>query len=128
MSPDKVDFPVRVLIVDDEASYAKALSKRLEVRGLNTAVANSGREAIQTLRKQDFEVILLDLKMEDVDGLETLKVCKIMDPRLKVIILTGHGGEAEAKQSLKLGAFDYLVKPTELDDIIKSIRRAMAGR
>ncbi len=128
MSPEKVDFPVRVLIVDDEASYTKALSKRLEVRGVTTSVANSGRQAIQTLREQDFDVVLLDLKMEDVDGIETLKVCKIMDPRLKVIILTGHGGEAEAKQCLKLGAFDYLVKPSELDDIIKSIRRAMAGR
>jgi DNA-binding NtrC family response regulator len=128
MSPEKVDFPVRVLIVDDEVSYAKALSKRLEVRGLTTEIAHSGRAAIQTLRKQDFDVILLDLKMEDVDGIETLKVCKIMDPRLKIIILTGHGGEAEAQKSLKLGAFDYLVKPCDLEDIIKSIRRAVAGR
>lgn len=119
--------PVRVLIVDDEVSYAAALSKRLTVRGMETTKVNSGRRALQILREMDFDVVLLDLKMEDVDGLETLKVIKIMAPDLQVIILTGHGGEAEASLCLQLGAFDYLVKPCELEAVLKSIARAVEG-
>lgn len=116
--------PVRVLIVDDEVSYAQLLVKRMTLRGVEAKAVNSGREAVQTLRGADFDVALLDLKMENMDGIETLKVFRVLDPRMKVIILTGHGGEAEARQCMKLGAFDYLIKPCELDAIMRQIGKA----
>lgn len=127
-APRLFDAPVKILIVDDEASYANALAKRMKLRGLEPTTVNSGREAIQRLRGEDFHVALLDLKMEDVDGLETLKVFRIMDPHLKVIILTGHGGESEARQCMKLGAEDYLVKPCEFDTVLKKVVLAAEKR
>jgi len=116
--------PVRVLIVDDEVSYSQLLVKRMTLRGVEARAANSGGEAVRTLRGAEFDVALLDLKMENMDGIETLKMFRTLDPRMKVIILTGHGGEAEARQCLKLGAFDYLIKPCELDTIMSRIEKA----
>ena len=115
---------VRVLLIDDEVSYVSVLSKRMAKRNIEAVGVNSGKEAIQALREQEFDVALLDLKMEHMDGLEVLKVFQMIDPVLKVIILTGHGGEAEAREAMKLGAFDYLVKPCELNTIIKKIHLA----
>lgn len=116
--------PIRVLIVDDEVSYGAVLVKRLAVRKIEAAFRPSGREAIQLLRNMDFDVSLLDLKMEQMDGLEVLKVFGMLAPHMKVIIVTGHGGEAEAKAAIKGGAFDYLVKPCNLDDVVTAIERA----
>lgn len=126
--PRQFDAPIRILLVDDEVSYANALAKRMKLRGLEPTTVNSGREAIQRLRGDDFHVALLDLKMEDVDGIETLKVFRIMDPHLKVIILTGHGGEAEARQCMKLGAEDYLIKPCEFETVLKKVTKAADKR
>jgi len=120
----KESGPVRVLIVDDEVSYAQLLAKRMILRGVKATAVNSGREAVQTLRGNAFDAALLDLKMESMDGIETLKMFRVIDPRMKVIILTGHGGEAEARQCIKLGAFDYLVKPCELETIMSRIAKA----
>ncbi len=121
--PGEAD-PIRVLIVDDEVSYAQLLAKRMTLRGVAATAVNSGREAVQTLRGKTFDAALLDLKMESMDGIETLKMFRVIDPRMKVIILTGHGGEAEARQCIKLGAFDYLVKPCELETILSRIGKA----
>jgi DNA-binding response OmpR family regulator len=116
---------VRVLLVDDEEGYVHVLANRLSRRRFDVTKAFSGTEAIQTLRSQDFDVVVLDLKMEDMDGIEVLKVMKKMVPQIQVIMLTGHGSEKAAKEGLDLGAFDYLTKPCELEELIEKIRAAV---
>jgi DNA-binding response OmpR family regulator len=116
---------VRVLLVDDEEGYVHVMANRLRRRHINVSKAFSGTEAIQILRRQDFDVVVLDLKMEDMDGIEVLKVVKKMVPRIQVIMLTGHGSEKAAKEGMDLGAFDYLTKPCELEELIEKIRAAV---
>lgn len=115
---------IKLLLVDDEKGYTEVLSKRMGRREIDVAIALSGAEAIQTLRKRDFDVAVLDLKMEDMDGIEVLKIFKKMDPKMPVIMLTGHGSEKAAKEGMALGAFDYLTKPCELKELIKRIKEA----
>lgn len=118
--------PVKILLVDDEICYVEVLSNRLAKRNIMAAKAYSGTEAIQALRKQDFDVVVLDLKLEDMDGIEVLKILKKMDPEINVIMLTGHGSEQAAKDGIKEGAYDYLTKPCELNELIEKIREAHA--
>lgn len=119
---------IRLLLVDDEVEYLHVLSNRLGKRGMAVATANSGTLAIQTLRKQEFDVAVLDLKMEDMDGIEVLKVFKKMDPDLMVVMLTGHGSEKAAKEGIDFGAYDYLTKPCEIQDLVKKIQDAYRKR
>jgi DNA-binding NtrC family response regulator len=116
--------PIRLLLVDDERGYTEVLSKRMGRRKIDVVIALSGSAALQTLRKRDFEVAVLDLKMEDMDGIEVLKIFKKMDPTMPVIMLTGHGSEKAAREGMELGAFDYLTKPCELEELIKRIKEA----
>ena len=120
--------PIRLLIVDDEKDFVNILSKRIKRRNIDVAKAFSGAAAIQALRGQEFDVAVLDLKMEDMDGIEVLKMFKIMDPKLAVIMLTGHGSAEAAEQGIKLGAFDYLTKPCELKELLEKIMAAYAHR
>lgn len=118
---------IRLLLVDDEVGYIEVLSKRLTRRGFKVMTASSGAEAIRALRKSDFDVAVVDLKMEDMDGIEVLKVLKKMVPTLHVIILTGHGSERAAREGVAHGAFDYLIKPVGLDPLIVRICAAMSS-
>ncbi len=120
--------PVRLLLVDDEKDFVNILSKRIKRRNIDVAKAFSGAQAIQALRGQEFDVAVLDLKMEDMDGIEVLKMLKIMDPKLAVIMLTGHGSAEAAEQGIKLGAFDYLTKPCGLEELLEKIMEAYAHR
>jgi DNA-binding response OmpR family regulator len=117
----------RLLLVDDEVGYLEVLSKRLTHRGFDVTTASSGEEAIRALRKWEFDLAVVDLKMEDMDGIEVLKVLKRMDPALHVIILTGHGSERAARDGLAHGAFDYLIKPIGLDPLIARIHAALSS-
>ena len=120
--------PIRLLLVDDEKDFVNILSKRIKRRNIDVTKAFSGAEAIQALRAQEFDVAVLDLKMEEMDGIETLKVLKIMDPRLAVIMLTGHGSAEAAEQGIRMGAYDYLSKPCELEELLEKIMEAYAHR
>ncbi|MCK5835779.1 MAG: response regulator [Desulfobacula sp.] len=120
---DKEDI-INILLVDDEKGYVNVLTNRLSKRSILATKAFSGTEAIQILRKKDFHVVVLDLKMEDMDGIEVLKIMKKMAPELPVIILTGHGSQEAAREGISFGAFDYLTKPCELMDLIEKIRQA----
>ena len=120
--------PLRLLLVDDEKAFVDILSKRIKRRHIDVTKAYSGAEAIQALRDRQFDVAVLDLKMEDMDGIEVLKILKIMDPRLAVIMLTGHGSAEAAEQGIKMGAFDYLSKPYELESLMEKIMEAYAHR
>lgn len=119
---------IRLLIMDDETAYVDVLANRLGKRGIDAVKTFSGTEAIQTLRRQEFDVALLDLKMEDMDGIEVLKIFKKMDPDLAVIMITGHGSEEAAKQGIDSGAFDYLTKPCELSELVEKIVEAHMAR
>ena len=122
------DGAIRLLLVDDEAGFVSVLAKRMSRRGIRAVTAVTGGEAVQILRGQDFDVAVLDLKMEDMNGLEVLKIFKTMLPRMPVIMLTGHGSADSAREGLELGAFDYLTKPCDLDDLIAKIREAAKGK
>ena len=100
-------------MVDDEVDYLNVLGNRLARRGIEVVKASNGAEGIQTLRKQEFDVALLDLKMRDMDGIEVLKIFKKMDPDLRVIMLTGQGKIETAVSAMKKGAADFLEKPAD---------------
>ncbi len=118
---------IKLLIVDDEAGYVTVLAKRMARRGIDVTSALSGSEGIQTLRKRTFDVTVLDLKMEDMDGIEVLRIFKKMDPEMPVIMLTGHGSETAAREGIACGAYDYLTKPCDLEELIAKIRDAARG-
>ena len=119
--------PTRLLLVDDEVGYLEVLSKRLTRRGYKVTTASSGTEGIRALRQWEFDLAVVDLKMEDMDGIEVLKVFKKMDPSLRVIMLTGHGSERAARDGITQGAFDYLIKPVGLERLIETISAALAS-
>ena len=116
---------IRLLLVDDEAGFVDVLSNRLARRNFDVTKTYSGSEAIQALRREDFDVAILDVKMEDMDGIEVLKVFKKMVPRMAVIMLTGHGSEQAARDGIEFGAFDYLMKPCDFDELLAKVRQAV---
>ena len=118
---------LKLLLVDDEKGYAEVLAKRMALRDIDATVALSGTEAIQILRGRQFDAAVLDLKLEDMDGIEVLRIFKKMDPVMPVIMVTGHGSETAARQGIEYGAFDYLMKPCSLTLLIEKIRQACAG-
>jgi DNA-binding NtrC family response regulator len=120
--------PIRLLLIDDEVGFTTVMAKRLARRGLDVTSAFSGSEAIQALRKAEYDVAVLDLKMEDMDGIEVLKIFKKMDPGMPVIMLTGHGSEKSANEGMEYGAYDYLFKPYEFEELLEKIHAAAGGR
>ena len=117
---------IKVLLVDDEKSFVEVLFKRLSKRNIDVTKAFSGTEGIRALRSEDFDVAILDLKMEDLDGMEVLKIFKKMYAKMEVIILTGHESEQTAQEGLKYGAFAYMTKPCDFEELIDTIRKAAA--
>ncbi|MGB9852134.1 MAG: response regulator [Candidatus Kapaibacteriota bacterium] len=116
--------PVKVLLVDDEIDFVDTLSERLQTRSFVTAVTYSGEEALENIDKDLPDVIVLDLKMPGLDGLEVLRRVKKSHPQTEVIILTGHGSEREKQLAFELGAFDYLEKPINIDKLSEIIKKA----
>jgi DNA-binding response OmpR family regulator len=119
---------IKLLLVDDEEGYVNVLANRLSKRNIDVTKAYSGSQGIQAVRKEDFDVAVLDLKMEDMNGIEVLKIFKKMYPEMEVIMLSGHGSEESAREGLELGAFDYLTKPCEMEELIEKIREAASHR
>ena len=117
---------LKLLLVDDEKGYAEVLAKRMALRDIDATVALSGTEAIQILRGRQFDAAVLDLKLEDMDGIEVLRIFKKMDPVMPVIMVTGHGSETAARQGIEYGVFDYLMKPCSLTLLVEKIRQACA--
>ncbi len=120
----KLEKPQKVLLVDDEVEFVDTLSERLQSREFKTAVAYSGEEAIESLNRDLPDVIILDLKMPGIDGLEVLRRVKKEHPETEVIILTGHGSEREKNIAFELGAFAYLEKPVNIELLSETIRKA----
>lgn len=117
---------VKVLLVDDEEAYVRILAKRLRKRNFEVATAFSGVQGVQAVRNAEYDVAVLDLKMEDLDGIEVLKIFKTMVPDMAVIMLTGHGSEQAARDGIEYGAYDYLLKPCDFDDLVQKILEAAA--
>lgn len=116
---------IRLLLVDDEVGFVDVLGKRMRKRGIAVTTAVSGTEGIQTLRAHDFDVAVLDLKLEDMGGIEVLEIFKKMVPDMPVLMLTGHGSEQAAREGMAQGAFDYLLKPCDLDELLDKVREAV---
>jgi DNA-binding NtrC family response regulator len=110
-------IPTRILLVDDEKDFVEMLSLRLEEEGEIVTRAYDGRTCLQILEKEPIDIIILDIKMPGMDGIQTLKQIKTLKPLVEVILLTGHGSAETAVEGMKLGAFDYLLKPADFDDL-----------
>ena len=115
---------VRVLLVDDEEKFVKGLSERIKMRDFNSEVAMNGEEALRIIDHETPDVVVLDLKMPGIDGMEVLRRVKKAYPEVQVIMLTGHASEKDEKEARRLGAFEYLEKPMPVDSLITHIRRA----
>ncbi len=114
----------KILLVDDEVIFAKNMSRLLDARGYRTLTVNSGAEAIRSLENEAFDVVVLDLKMPGMDGLTTLKEIKKLGLFTQTLILTGHGSIDSALEAVKLGAYDYLTKPCQIEELVAKIEGA----
>lgn len=116
--------PSRVLLVDDEREFVQTLSERLEMRDVGSAVAYDGESALRMVEDEEPDVIILDLRMPGIDGIEVLRRVKKTRPRIEVIILTGHGSEEDRTTCMQLGAFAYLQKPVDIDVLSETLKQA----
>ena len=117
-------IPTKVLVVDDEKDFVEMFSLRLEEVGEKVTRAYSGHECLQALEENAIDVVILDIKMPGMDGIETLTNIKKKFPLVEVIMLTGHGTVETAVEGMKLGASDYLLKPAEFDDLTAKLEIA----
>lgn len=114
----------RVLLVDDEEEFVSALSERLELRGIEVDSALNGEDALAIMVEKTFEVVILDVMMPGLGGLEVLKQIKSAYPNTQVILLTGHGATKEGIEGMRLGAFDYLIKPVDIEEMHEKMKEA----
>ena len=114
----------KILLVDDEVVFTNNMSKLLTNRGYRVTAVNSGDAAIRALDEEDFDVVVLDLKMPGMDGIATLREIKKLGLFTETLVLTGHGSIDTALAATKLGAYDFLTKPCEIDELVGKIERA----
>jgi len=120
-----VDNTPRVLIVDDEERLARSIAKLLTARSMDALAVFSGRQALETIKSgQDFDVVVLDVKMPGMDGIDTLVEIKKLAPATEVIMLTGHASLDSGTQAMRRGAFDYLLKPCDIENLLEKIKEA----
>lgn len=122
------ELKARVLLVDDEEDFLATLAERLETRGLKVNAVTSGEEAVAKVDEQSFDLIVLDLAMPGMDGLETLKRIKAKQPEAEIIILSGQGSIKTSIEAMKLGAEDFLQKPVNITDLLDKISEAKDKR
>ncbi len=115
---------IKVLLVDDEADFVNTLAQRLRMRELLVDAVYDGEQALSFIKKTEPDVIVLDLKMPGLHGIEVLKEIKKLSPGIQVIILTGHGTEKDEAEARKLGGFDFLRKPADIDLLVVKIKEA----
>lgn len=118
----------RVLLIDDEEEYAGTLAERLELRGISTQVVLDGDEGLAVIQRDPPDIVLLDVMMPGIGGLETLRQIKGNHPRVQVLLLTGRGSTREGIEGMRLGAFDYLMKPIQIEELIERFQAALAAR
>jgi DNA-binding NtrC family response regulator len=113
-----------ILIVDDEEDFRVTVVKRLQKRNLQVFGAESGSQALKMMSSMVFDVVVLDVKMPGMDGIETIREMKKKNPLTEVILLTGHASMESGIEGMKLGAFDYIMKPVNIDELLEKIRQA----
>jgi DNA-binding NtrC family response regulator len=118
----------KVLLVDDEIDFLDTFSERMRTLGMEVATASSGADALKKVEQEFYDVIILDLLLPGVDGLETLKILKEKKPELQVILLTGHATVEKGIEAMKLGAMDFLEKPADLSQLAEKIKKAQAKK
>ena len=115
---------LHVLLVDDEQEFITALSERLQIRGIDARLAFDGEQALRLVQDQQPDIMVLDLKMPGIDGMEVLRRVVRSYPRIRVVMLTGHGSEKDREEAVRIGAYAYLQKPVQLDQLMEVIKRA----
>eukprot|EP01155_Anaeramoeba_flamelloides_P009740 Anaeramoba_flamelloidesa2010_94.p1 GENE.a2010_94~~a2010_94.p1 ORF type:complete len:143 (+),score=32.82 a2010_94:229-657(+) len=118
----------KVLIIDDEQEFTQALAERMTNRGMDVSTSGSAIEGLQSVEEKSFDVVVLDLQMPEMDGIETLKILKKKNPELQVILLTGHATVEKGIEAMKLGAMDLLEKPADLSTLTEKIKKAQAKK
>ncbi|MBW1802424.1 MAG: response regulator [Deltaproteobacteria bacterium] len=118
----------KILLVDDEVEFVETLAERIKIRGFDVRYTLNGEEALATMNHSVPDVMILDLKMPGLDGMEVLRRVKKHHPDVQVLILTGHGSKQDEKEARHIGAFDYLQKPVDIGTLIKNIERACQNR
>jgi DNA-binding NtrC family response regulator len=115
----------KILVVDDEVDFLETIVNRLKKRNLETTGVTSGEDALEAMKKELFDVVILDIKMPGgIDGIEALREMKKIQPLAEVILLTGHASVETSIEGMKLGAFDYLLKPVKFDDLLQKMAEA----
>lgn len=114
----------KVLMVDDEEDFVRTLAERMKMRDLDSDVALNGEEALQIVEGQIPDVMVLDLKMPGIDGMEVLRRVRKSYPEVQVVVLTGHGSDKDEDEAHRLGAFAYLRKPVEIETLIRTLKGA----
>ena len=117
---------VNILLVDDEKEFTATLAERMALRGLRVRCAYSGEEALKEIAAEKPDVVIMDVMMPGLKGLDILRHLKATNPEIQVILLTGQAGTRDGMEGMKLGAFDYLLKPLELDALLAKIAEAAA--
>lgn len=115
---------IRILLVDDETDFLETMAKRFTIRKMPVATATSGQEALRLMDEQEFDVVVLDVRMPGMDGLELLRQIRVKRPITEVIMLTGHASLETGMQGMKLGAYDYILKPADFDELLDKVRKA----
>ncbi|WP_320040006.1 response regulator [uncultured Desulfobacter sp.] len=118
----------KVLIIDDEQEFTQALAERMTNRGMDVSTSSSAIEGLKSVEEKSFDVVVLDLQMPEMDGIETLKILKKKKPELQVILLTGHATVEKGIEAMKLGAMDLLEKPADLSTLTEKIKKAQAKK
>ena len=116
---------LKILLVDDEEEFVTTLAERLELRGLQARAALNGEAALQMIEADTPQIVILDVMMPGIGGFEVLRRIKAQHPQLPVILLTGRGSEKEGVKGMQLGAFDYLMKPLNIEELIKKMQEAI---
>jgi DNA-binding NtrC family response regulator len=117
---------LRVLFVDDEEELVSAVVERLQLRGIEARGATAGVDALRLVERETFDVVVADVKMPGLGGLEVVRHIKALHPGLQVILLSGHGSQTDAKEGRRLGAFDYVEKPIDIEILIDILHNAAA--
>ena len=107
-----------MLLVDDEDDFRTTLANRLKLRKIDVTDAGSGNEAIELVKQKSFDVAVIDVKMPGIDGIETLKQVKQLQPSIEIVMLTGHASIKSGMEAMKLGAYDYVMKPCDIDELL----------
>jgi DNA-binding response OmpR family regulator len=118
---------LNLLLVDDEAEFVRTLAERLQLRGFEIRTAGDGEEAMSRIGDHRPDMVVLDVMMPGIGGLEVLRQIKLEHPQLPVILLTGRGSTADGMEGMRLGAFDYLMKPIDIDELIQKIHEGITA-